>query len=123
RSALPENIGEFRRISRNPYLMDAEIAVDPDSLTVDELRERAWRVVEPYYLDRLAGLIELFGTARARNLGDEDLARVARNAAAGRVATLLVEADRHVPGRLDPIRSEERRVGNEQRSRTRAERP
>lgn len=101
--ALPENIGEFRRISRNPYLMDAEIAVDPDSLTVDELRERAWRVVEPYYLDRLAGLIELFGTARARNLGDEDLARVARNAAAGRVATLLVEADRHVPGRLDPI--------------------
>ena len=99
--ALPENVSEFRRISQNPFLMDTEIAVDPASLALDELRERAWKAVEPHYLRRLAELIEAFGTARAQDQGDEDLSRVARSAAAGRVATLLIEADRHVPGRID----------------------
>ena len=36
--------------------------------------------------------------ARAKELGDDDLAQIAPNASAGRVATLLVEADRVVPG-------------------------
>lgn len=100
--ALPENASDFRQVSQSPYLMDGEISVDPDSLSLDELRKRAWKAVEPQYLERLAGLIEEFGTARARELGDGDLSRVARSAASGRVATLLIEADRHVPGRIDP---------------------
>lgn len=101
-ASVPENISLFRQLSRNPYLMDEEIDVHPDSLSIDELRDRAWRVVEPHYLNRLAGLIEMFGTARSRELGSDDVSDVARSAAAGRVATLLVEADRHVPGRIDP---------------------
>lgn len=102
-AALPEHITLFRRISQNPFLIDGGIDTHPDALTVEELRQRAWRVVEPHYLARLAGLIEMFGAARARELGDADLAVVARNAVAGRVATLLIEADRHVAGRIDPV--------------------
>ena len=82
-------------------LLEASIDAHPDALTIDELRERAWRVVEPAYRAKLDALVEEFGAARARDLGDDDVERVAAAAVAGRVGTLLVEADRVGPGRID----------------------
>jgi len=93
-AALPENQARFRRLSRNPFLLAEGIDVHPDALAPDALRERAWQILEPHYLARLAGLVEMFGTARSRELGAEDPEEVAENAAGGRVATLLIEADR-----------------------------
>jgi len=101
-AALPEHHGHFRRISHNPLLLAEGIDVYPDDLSIDALRERAWKVVEPYFLARLAGLIEMFGVARSRDLGSDDLATIAAGAVAGRVATLLIDADRCIPGRIDP---------------------
>lgn len=100
-AALPENQSFFRGITRNPFLVPDEVTVHPDALTIDALRERAWAVMEPHYRTRLAGLVEMFGTARSKELGDDDLERVAASAVAGRVGTLLTEADRHIPGRID----------------------
>lgn len=100
-AALPEHQAFFRRISRNPLLVPDGIDTFPDALSAEALRARAWQVVEPHYLARLNNLIELFGAAQARDMGDHDLAQVARSAVAGRVATLLIEADRRVPGRIN----------------------
>jgi stalled ribosome rescue protein Dom34 len=77
------------------------IDINPDALPVDALRDRAWRVVEPQYHARLTGLVEEFGGAKSKGLGADELAQVAEAALAGRVATLLIEADRQVPGRID----------------------
>ena len=52
---------------------------------------------------RLAKLIDEFGEAKSRWLGTEDLASIGDAAASGRVGTLLVDADRQVPGRLDRV--------------------
>ena len=46
-------------------------------------------------------LIEAFGEARSNGRGADELAQVAEAAMAGRVATLLIEAERQVPGRMD----------------------
>jgi release factor family 3 len=100
-AALPEHISFFRRISNNPFLMEEGIDVHPGALTIEALRDHAWRVIEPHYLARLAALVEMFEASRAQELGDHDLAQVARSTVAGRVSTLLIEADRHVPGRID----------------------
>jgi hypothetical protein len=100
-AALPEYHTLFRQLSQNPFLMAEGIDTHPDALPVDALRERGWRVVEPQYLARLAGLVEQFGTARSKGFGSGELELVAEAAMAGRVATLLIEADRHVPGRID----------------------
>lgn len=100
-AALPENQSFFRSLTRNPFLIPDEVTVHPDALTVDALRERAWEAMAPHYHTRLAGLVEMFGTARSKELGDSELERVAANAVAARVGTLLVEADRHIPGRVD----------------------
>jgi hypothetical protein len=70
-------------------------------MSVEELRERAWQVVEPQHRARLVALAAEYAEARAKELGSDDLAQVGRAAAAGRVATLLIEADRQIAGRID----------------------
>lgn len=100
--ALSEHQPVFRRVSQNVALMERGIEINPESLSVEDLRVAAWREVEPLYLERLAGLSEDFRTAAAHQKGSADLSDTARSAVAGRVAVLLVEADRVIPGRLDP---------------------
>lgn len=101
-AALPEHHHLFHDVSHNPFLVPESIDVHPDALSaIDELRERAWQVMEPRYLARLAALVEEFGSAKPNGLGDDDLTAVAKAIVAGRVATLLIEAGRQIPGQVD----------------------
>jgi hypothetical protein len=105
-AALPENQSFFRALSRNSFLLPDAINYYPDDLSADDLRARAWEVMEPHYLARLSGLIEMFGAAKARELGTDDVPKIAESTVAARVATLLIEANRQIPGRLDPLTGE-----------------
>lgn len=100
-AALPEHHHLFREVSRNPNLLEQTIDVYPDDLSADALRERVWQKVQPYYLQRLAGMIDRFHAAGHRQQATDDLAESARAAVAGRIETLLLEAERKVPGRMD----------------------
>ena len=100
-AGLPEHHHLFHRVSHNPLLMTEGLMINPEVLSIDELRERAWKVVEPQYQARLAALADEFTVAKSTGLGSDDLAQVAQAAAAGRVATLLIEADRQIAGRLN----------------------
>lgn len=102
-AALPEHHHMFRAVSRNPLLLTEAIDVYPNAQSLDKLRERAWQLLLPRYLDRLSGLVERFGASRAEDRSGADLAEIARATAAGRVATLLIDADRVIPGRFDPV--------------------
>ena len=101
-AALPEYHNLFRQVSHNPFLMADGLDIHPDALPSDALRERAWGAVEPQYHARLAKLVEDFGKAKSKGLGADELAQVAEAAVARRVATLLIEVGRQVPGRIDP---------------------
>jgi hypothetical protein len=81
--------------------MSDGIMTNPEVLSLDELRKQSWERVEPSYLARLAALKEGFHTAYSQHTGSADLSDVAKAAVAGRVGTLLVEADRVIPGSLD----------------------
>jgi hypothetical protein len=100
-AALPEHHHRFHQVSHNPFLMAVGLNSNPDVLSIDELRERVWQVVEPQYQARLVTLADEFVAVKSKGLGSDDLAQVAQAAAAGRVATLLIEADRQLAGRLD----------------------
>jgi hypothetical protein len=100
-AALPEHHATFRSVSENPFLLDETIGLDPKSLQADKLRGFAWRIFEPRYLGRLAMLCEEFDEGKAKNLADDDLERLAQAAVISRIRTLLVDADRHEPGRID----------------------
>jgi hypothetical protein len=101
-AALPEHHHLFHSVSRNPFLLPDSLDIHPDALSsTDELRERTWQLVEPRYLARLAGLVDKLGHARSKGLGSEDVNEVAKAAVSGRIATLLIEAGREIPGRID----------------------
>ncbi|HUG68900.1 MAG TPA: hypothetical protein VMM76_14220 [Pirellulaceae bacterium] len=100
-AALPEHHDLFHEVSHNPFLTSNSIRLDPTSISAERLREEAWRTVEPQYAARMAKLVDDFELARSRQRGSDDLNEVAQAIAAGRVGTLLVEADRQIPGRID----------------------
>lgn len=97
-AALPEHQHLFRTISHNSFLM-----ADLQSLSLDALRHRAWDVAQPQQEARQAAWYEeAYVVVAGQGLGSEDSAQVAYAAVAGRVAILLVEAERQVTGRIDP---------------------
>lgn len=102
-AALPEHQARFRALSRNSQLLADGIEFNPGALSIEQLRESAWQLVQPRYLERLAGHVATFGAAEAGGRGSGQLGDVARAAVAGRVATVLLEADRQIPGSLDTV--------------------
>lgn len=100
-AALPEHHPLFRQVSHNPFLMAEGLMINPDVLPMDELCERAWQVVAPQYEAQQTAWADEFHAAKSHDLGSDDLAQVAQAAAAGRVATVLIDADRPIAGRLD----------------------
>lgn len=100
-AALPEYHAAFRAVSHNPRLVEQAIAGNPDALSADELRARAWEIIGPTFEARLERLVDDYNAARPRELAHDALSEVGGAAAQGRVRTLLVDADRVVPGTVD----------------------
>ena len=99
--ALPEHQGTFHQLSHNPFLLKEGIKINPEALDLDDLRARAWEIVEPRYLAGLDKLAEEYGLANSRHQGVSELEEVALAAAEGKITTLLLEANRHITGILD----------------------
>lgn len=99
--ALSENQGLFRSISDNNYLLKEGIFKDYENLNVADITKDAWEVMEPIFLNKTKELVDNFENVRAQFSGSNDLAQVARAAFEGRIDSLLVEADRIEPGKIN----------------------
>lgn len=100
-AALPQYHHLFREVSRNPLLVPQGIEMDPNALSTDQLREKVWEIMEPEFRARLKKLIDEFLDAKAKGLGSDRIETIADAAVHGRIESLLVEAERHIPGRMD----------------------
>lgn len=98
--ALDEHHGLLRNITNNPHLINDGIRRDYETLSTDELREEAWKVIEPFYLNKTKELVERYELERSKFLGSDDLAQVARATVENRVDVLMLEADRIEPGKI-----------------------
>lgn len=101
-AALPASQARFRHLSSNPFLLDKGLDRNAQTLEAEELRELTWQLMLPRYTERLAGLIDSWHVARARGQATDQLTEAARAAVDGRIAVLLLEAERKQPGRLVP---------------------
>lgn len=99
-AALPEHHHLFHAVSHNSCLVSEGIKMHPDSMSNDELRECAWKIFEPVYQERLAALGDDYAIAKSKNLGLDDLELIGSAVTDGRVATLLIEADREIVGQI-----------------------
>lgn len=108
---IPENTSGFRHISKNRFLLPDEVRIDWTHLTLNEIRQKAWPAWEKHYLDRLKVVREDFGTASSRGKGTADVGEAGPAAVAGRIGTLLVDADKSLAGALDMASGEPRPAG------------
>jgi hypothetical protein len=83
-AALPEHHNLFQKVSKNPLLLPKGIAINPSSVSPDQLAKMAWEIMEPEYNLKLDSLVERFEQARANGKGSDDYKEVAVAAVEGR---------------------------------------
>lgn len=99
-AALPEHHHLFHNVSNILSLLPDSIAVNPKSVETDELVKDAWKIMEPYYNGIIDKACDVYQQAKSKDTGSDSISDVAAAAAAGRVDTLLIEADRQIPGKI-----------------------
>ncbi len=104
--AVKEHHGAFMKISNNPYLMNEGIKTSPSALSESEIRKRVWDVIEPIYKQKIDYYQKSFEQAYANELASIDVNELAKRSAAGRIETLLLEANHMIPGTIDPVTQE-----------------
>jgi Bacterial archaeo-eukaryotic release factor family 3 len=100
-AALPEYHTHFHQISHNPQLLEEGIHANADALSIDQLRDEAWRLMQPRYQARLQQIVDMYHAQKARAMATDDLTHAVEFAMDGRVGTLIVEGDRRIPGQID----------------------
>lgn len=101
-AALPEHHNLFHEVSKNEHLMEKGIQINPMELPIDKLKELAWEAMEPAYKARIQEMVETFGQENAHEKGSDNPKEIAKAAFEGRVASILLEADRIIGGKINP---------------------
>jgi len=96
----------YREASDHPRLCPEPVVGNPETLRNEELRARAWKVVEPIVTARRARAIAAFRDALPGGRASGDVAAVVPAAADGRVESLLVAVGKQQWGVYDPVRRE-----------------
>lgn len=99
--ALDEHHSLFKEVSHNPFLIDNGVKSSFDTLSLKDLKENSWKVMEPFYLDKTKKLVDRYEFERSKFFGSDDIAQVALAANENRVDTLLIESDRVIPGKIN----------------------
>ena len=93
----------YRVINTYPALMERGIDANPESLSVDELDQRARKILDEHYAAELAEWRELFGSRRSNGLATSQLSEAARAATSGAVEELLFDMNSTMEGSIDDV--------------------
>ena len=96
-----EHQGEFRKLSKNQYLIDAGIKIDVDALDKKSLYDKVQNVMQELFKKELKERMNSFSEACAKELGSDDRVQIGQAIAEGRVATLYLEENTVHPGLFD----------------------
>jgi hypothetical protein len=99
-AALPNHHNLFQKVSKNSLLLSNGIEINPESVSIDKLADLAWSIMEPEYLLKLDALVEKFAQEKADGKGSDDMKEIGVAAVAGKIDTLIIEADRMIPNKL-----------------------
>jgi len=99
--SIKEYHSEFKRISNNPYLLEAGIEKSIESLDLEEIQKKTQIIIDEINMGKIKKLTESYEQAAGESLGTSDLALAVKAAYEGRVETILIEGDKIVPGKID----------------------
>src|SRR5699024_11388841 len=83
--ALDENQDMFKEVSKNKYLQQQGIKADYQAMSLQDLQEASWEVLEPLYIERTQELVQEFEVAKANSYGSDDISQIAKATVEGRV--------------------------------------
>lgn len=84
-----------------PRLIRPKVPGNPDSWTMDELRDRAWHLAQPQLRQRETQALDALRQAQGTGRASGDLREVVLAADQGRVESLFVASDEHKWGRVE----------------------
>ncbi|MDI9492320.1 MAG: hypothetical protein QM215_05280, partial [Bacillota bacterium] len=99
--SLKEHRSEFKKISNNPYLLDAGISKSIESLGLEEIQRNARMIIEAIHSEKMEKMAASYAKAEADSLGSSNVAQVAKAAYESRIETMLIEEDQMIPGKID----------------------
>ncbi len=99
--SLTEHQSMFRKVSSNSYLVADGIESSCESIDLIQLADQAWKLMEPIYQEKELESIDRYQNAKSNHTASDRRIDVARAAFEGRIATLLVEADKSIPGKFN----------------------
>lgn len=91
----------FQAATRYPYVLGEGIEGNVERMSLDELREAAWRLVSVYEAKAEGELLGQYERALPSGRASSVLSEIAKGVAQGRVRALLHEAGRTVWGRVN----------------------
>jgi hypothetical protein len=91
----------YREASKLPNILDEGLTGNPDGLSAEELREKAWEIVEPLFQEDRRRATDRFGELRGTGLASTELAEILTAACDGRVETLFTARGVRVWGTYD----------------------
>jgi hypothetical protein len=97
-----ELVSLYRELSAYPHLHAEELKINATEMKDDELRERAWAVVEPSFRHEQKRIAERFGQLSATGMASSSLAEIVPASHDGRVEALFVARGHYRWGQYDP---------------------
>jgi hypothetical protein len=97
---VDEHRNAFRRLTRNPLLLDQSIAWTPSRSRMQELHSAARAALEAHRAQQ-QDVTERVGRAIARDQGSADLQKLLEASEAGRIQELAVASDGAAWGRIE----------------------
>lgn len=91
----------YKQASNYPHLMDEAVAYQPDQLSPEEIRDRAYKLVEPQFQSDRKEASEKYGSLKNNNQATADLAMILDAAHNGQIDTLILAANTHKWGSFD----------------------
>ncbi|WP_208558865.1 hypothetical protein [Marinilactibacillus kalidii] len=99
--ALPENIADFERLSKNPKLDETKVEGSTAQLTTAEIEEKAKAVVNDIIDRRYKALVEKFNETTPEFKLEAQYNDLAMASIQGKIDTLLIEDNYQVQGTID----------------------
>lgn len=98
---LDEHQGEFRKISKNPYIVKESIKSDIDSMDEKTLHDKVQDVMEEIFKQQVKERMKIFTEAHSKDMGTDDVVQIARAITDNKVEVLYLEEDKIHSGRFD----------------------
>ncbi|EGJ49304.1 hypothetical protein [Desulfocurvibacter africanus] len=100
-AGVEEVLPVYKAANTYPYLLDAIVTGNPDRVDPENLRKRAWEIVEPIFTRKVQENRDRFAQFLGTGLASDRLEAVATAAYYGRVDALFVARGVRVWGRID----------------------